>query len=212
MPGFGRSERLAGAPSLDEWARGVLAWCKAHDVEQALIAGCSMGGYLSFAIARQAPRFATAFAFIDTRAAADSQEAKRGRYEIVERARHEGTAFLTAAKPHVSAYTLEHRPDVVAEVLALTADATPVGVMAAQRAMASRKDARSLLPAIDVPVTVIRGEDDSLIPQAEAEAMAAAIAGARFVSIPRAGHLSPLEDPQAITQELRLLLERSQSR
>ena len=122
---------------------------------------------------------------------------------MVERARHEGTAFLEASDPPVSPQTFADRPDVVAQARQMMAGATPVGVMAAQRAMASRKDARPLLGSIRVPVTVVYGEDDPVIARAEAEALAAAISGAAFVPIAGAGHLPPMETPEKVTTAIR---------
>src|SRR5580658_10987796 len=128
---------------------------------------------------------------------------------MVERARHEGTHFLADADPPVAPYTLEQHPDIVATVRAMMSDATPVGVMVAQRAAAARKDSGPLLASIDVPVVVIQGEDDPIVPRVEAEALAAAIPGAVYISIAGAGHLPPIEQPLAVNDALRVLTRRS---
>jgi pimeloyl-ACP methyl ester carboxylesterase len=209
MPGFGGSQRPEGAPNLDDWAHRVVASCKAAGVESALVAGCSMGGYLAFAIHRLYPHFARAFVLIDTRATVDSQDARRTRYEMVERARHEGTSFLTTTEPPVSPHTKSQRPDVMAAIVEMMRDATPVGVMGAQRAMASRKDARGVAASIRVPCAVLYGLDDPVIPRAEAEQLAQLIPGAAFVPIQNAGHLPPIETPDEVTSALRALSVRS---
>jgi 3-oxoadipate enol-lactonase len=54
-----------------------------------------------------------------------------------------------------------------------------------------------MLGRISVPTLVVVGEEDVLTPPAEAEAMVAAIPGSRVAVIPRAGHLSNLENPAA---------------
>lgn len=209
MPGFGVSPRPDGNPSLDDWAKIILARCKRDGVEKAVVAGCSMGGYLAFAMNRLSPGFAAAFALIDTRASADSQDVRRNRYEMVERARHEGTDFLQQSNLPVSPFTLSNRPEVVARLRAMMADATPVGVMAAQRAMASRKDSRAQLSAMKVPVTVVYGIDDPVIPRAEVESMTAAIPGASYVPLDQAGHLPPIESPAEVTKALSDLAARA---
>ena len=195
MPGFGKSEQPQGNPSLDDWATAVLAMCRENAAETAVVAGCSMGGYLALAMNRIAPAFAAGFAFINTRAAADTQDARRTRYEMVERARHEGTTFLQVTEPPLSPKTLVRNPEVTAFARAMMADATPVGVMAAQRAMASRKDSRAQLSGIRVPTSVVYGIDDFIISRDEAESMAAAIPSAVFVPVVDAGHLSPMDKP-----------------
>jgi pimeloyl-ACP methyl ester carboxylesterase len=158
---------------------------------------------------RRVPEFVAGLAIIDSRAGVDSQEVRRARYEMVERARHEGTGFLETSDPPLSPRTKEDRPDVVAAVRKIMADATPVGVMVAQRAMAARKDERQQLESTRIPVTVVYGEDDPIVPRAEAEAMAAAIPGATFVIVPNAGHLPPIEQPDAVTAALRDLAHRA---
>ena len=208
MPGFGASPKPEGNPSLDDWAKAVLALCKTNGVASALVAGCSMGGYLAFAMHRINPEFSTGFALVNTRASADSQDARRTRYEMVERARHEGTDFLLQTNPPLSPATFAGQPDVVSFVRTMTQDATPVGVMAAQRAMASRIDSRSQLGSIKVPVSVIYGVDDPVISRAEVEAMAASIPGAVFAPIVDAGHLSPVEKPADVTAHIIALTRR----
>jgi pimeloyl-ACP methyl ester carboxylesterase len=94
----------------------------------------------------------------------------------------------------------------VARVRELVAQATPHGVAAAQRAMASRPDSTPLLARIRVPTLVVHGLDDRLVNPSEAQAMAAQIPGARFRGIPTAGHLPPLETPEEVTRELRTLV------
>ena len=68
--------------------------------------------------------------------------------------------------------------------------------------MARRPDSTPTLAAIACPTLVVTGEEDQLIPPAEAERMAAAIKGARLVRIPGAGHLPNVEAPEAFTKAL----------
>jgi pimeloyl-ACP methyl ester carboxylesterase len=208
LPGFGKSPLPNGNPSLDSWARDLVTLCKANGIDRAIVAGCSLGGYLAFSIVRGSPEFASGLALVNTRALADTQDARRARYEMVERARHEGTSFLAKTKPPLSPDTFRDHPEVVESVFGMMEDATPVGVMAAQRAMASRRDSRSLLGTIRVPATVICGDDDPIIPPAEAREMSAAIPGAEFVSIAHAGHLTPIERPQLVSAALGELSKR----
>ncbi len=78
------------------------------------------------------------------------------------------------------------------------------GVAGALAGLRDRADSRPTLPTISVPTLVLVGEHDALTPPADAAAMAAAIPGARLVVvIPRAGHLSPLENPRAVNRALR---------
>ena len=73
--------------------------------------------------------------------------------------------------------------------------ATAQGIAAASRGMARRADSSDLLANIACPTLVMVGEHDALTPPAMAEEYAAMIAGAQYVVIPQAGHLSNLEQP-----------------
>lgn len=208
MPGFGSAPLPDGTPSIDDLANAIVAYCKSGGVERPLVAGCSMGGYIALAIARLHPAFAGGFALVDTRATADSQDGKRARYEMVERARHEGAGFLQESSPPVSTQTASQRPEAVAFIKSMMVDATAAGIMVAQRAMASRKDSRAVLGTIRVPVAVIHGTDDPVVALAEGQAMASAIKGSTFVPIAGAGHLSPVETPAEVTAALLALAQK----
>ena len=205
LPGFGKGRLPDGTPSIDDLANAVVKHCSSIGLNRPAIAGCSMGGYIALAIARLHPSFAGGFALVDTRATADSQQSRLARYEMVERARHEGAGFLQQTDPPVSAQTAAQRPEAVAFIKSMMADATAAGIMVAQRAMASRKDSRATLGTIRVPVTVVHGTDDPVVAPAEGQAMAQAIKGAAFVPVPGAGHLSPVEMPDDVTAALRAL-------
>jgi pimeloyl-ACP methyl ester carboxylesterase len=69
-------------------------------------------------------------------------------------------------------------------------------------AMRDRPDSTELLARVAAPTLVLAGVEDAITPAAECEAMAAAIAGARYVPIPAAGHLTPMERPGAVAVAL----------
>jgi 3-oxoadipate enol-lactonase len=70
------------------------------------------------------------------------------------------------------------------------------------RGLAARPDSRDLLPTIDVPVLVIVGEHDALTPPADSQLLAEGIPRARLVTIDQAGHMSNLENPEAVNSAL----------
>jgi len=66
----------------------------------------------------------------------------------------------------------------------------------------SRPDSRPGLAAIACPTLVLVGDEDQPTPPELAREMAAGIAGSRLVVVPDSGHLSTLEQPQAVTAAL----------
>jgi pimeloyl-ACP methyl ester carboxylesterase len=74
--------------------------------------------------------------------------------------------------------------------------------------MRDRPDSTGLLSSLSgLPTLVVVGAEDRLTPPQDAEAIAKAIPGARVAVIPDAGHLSPLEQPEAFNGQLRSFLD-----
>jgi pimeloyl-ACP methyl ester carboxylesterase len=78
----------------------------------------------------------------------------------------------------------------------------PAGITAALRAMAERSDAAPLLPQIDCPTLIVVGEHDAITPVAVSREMHAAIRGSRLEIIAGAGHVPPVEQPEAFSNVL----------
>ena len=212
LPGFGASSEAAMPSTLDALALQIYEGSRERGIDRAVVAGCSMGGYLAFAMLRVAPQFVRALALINTKATADTEPARAKRLALAERAEREGCAFLVDEWPPgaLSPATFAHNLAAVAGVRAMIEQATPQGVSAAQRAMAQRPDASALLAAISVPCIVVHGLDDPMISGADAQSMAAAITGARFIGIRAAGHLPSVEQPALVSAALRELLARTE--
>jgi len=205
--GTGRLARGA-APGMDDYADDVLAWMDETGIHRAVVAGLSMGGYVAFALRRRAPERIAALALIDTKPEADGEETRRGRVATREAIAKGGMAAVAGGMLGnvLGATTHRTRPDVVERVRRMILDTDPAGAMAAVDALRERPDSVATLATIDVPVTVVVGEEDTLTPPDVARAMAGRIAGARLVVVPGAGHVTSLEAPEAVTRVLRELL------
>jgi 3-oxoadipate enol-lactonase len=203
LPGFGESdmpERFA----IDAWANGLARFLDALEIERAIIAGLSMGGYVTLAFWRLHRERVLALVLADTRAGADTEEGKQKRRETIDLARHEGpTAVARALLPGmVGKSTREREPSVVAAMRAMLESTSVDSIVGASEAMMNRPDATSLLATIDVPTLIIVGEEDVLTPPKESRAMHAAIPGSRLEIIPGAGNVSNVERPAAFNQVL----------
>jgi 3-oxoadipate enol-lactonase len=178
-------------------------------IEKAVVAGCSMGGYAAFAFARRHPEKLAGLVLQDTRAGADAPEARGNRAALAARVLAEGaSAAAEALLPRlVGETTHRERPELVASLRERILASSPRGIADALHGLAQRPDSHPTLASIRVPTLVVVGEEDVLTPPAEAQAMAAAIPGSRIEVIPKAGHLSNLENPAAYTAVLRSYLE-----
>jgi len=91
--------------------------------------------------------------------------------------------------------TRAERPEILEQCRAMARRYSGAGMTGALRAMRDRPDSTPLLSTIVVPTLVMVGAEDPTSPPAMMQAMAAAIPGARYVVVPAAGHVSPLEQP-----------------
>ncbi len=167
-------------------------------IERSVLCGLSMGGYTAFAFHRKYADRITALILADTKASADVEEGKRGRYEMAELALKSGAAAIAdyMITKLLAPVTLKNKTQVVERVRAMIEGNLPEGIAAAQRGMAERADSVELLARISCPTLVIAGSDDSLTPPDEAERMCGQIPNAGFALINEAGHLSNLEQPE----------------
>jgi YbgC/YbaW family acyl-CoA thioester hydrolase len=206
LRGMGESDAPDLGYGMGIYADDLAALLDALGVEEVVLCGLSMGGYVIFEFLRRWRSRARALILIDTRAEADGTEARRARDAAAATARDEGAAAVAEAMlPKVlSPSTLEREPETVDRVRGIMA-ATPVaGMVGALASIRDRHDSTGLLPVLGgLPTLVIVGEDDTLTPPDGARRMAAAIPGARLVVIPGAGHVPPVEQPSATTAAIR---------
>ncbi|MFN8077133.1 MAG: alpha/beta hydrolase [Kineosporiaceae bacterium] len=218
LPGCGRSAVPDAEPDVSFSAEGVLEVLRGLGTGPFVVAGVSMGGYVAMALARTqaeagpvpgGPTLA-GLALVDTKAEADAEDARANRLRTAQALEGpEGTRALAALPTTLlGATTVRERGELVAEVAEWVRAADPAGLAWSQRAMAGRPDSRGVLAALSVPATVVVGEEDVPTPPAAAASMAETLADAVLVTVPACGHLSPLEDPDAVAAALRDLLAR----
>jgi len=203
LRGFGETPP-APPYSMDQYADDAVALLDALGIERAVIAGLSMGGYVAFAIWRRHRHRVRALVLADTRAGADTEEARAKRRELIALARREGSAAVASAQiaGTVGRTTRERRPDVMDALHRILAAAPVDGIVGALEAMMARPDSTPTLPTIDVPTLIVVGDEDVITPVKEARAMQAAIAGSRLEVIAGAGHVSSFEQPAAFNRVL----------
>jgi pimeloyl-ACP methyl ester carboxylesterase len=167
------------------------------------LVGFSMGGYIAFEILRQARERVVRLALIDTGAQADTaQQSERRRQRIAMAQSGRFSESLDLQFPLV-VHPNRHGDGTLRETY--RSMAMECGADAFVRHLnvdMSRPDSRPDLAGILCPTTVVVGENDQLTPPALAREMANGISGARLVIVPESGHLSPLEQPTAVTQAL----------
>lgn len=203
LRGFGQSSPTAGeAISMDQYAADLKALLDALNVQQAIIGGLSMGGYVAFAFYAQYPERVGGLVLANTRATPDSEEGKQTRLSNAQAIEENGPAFLVEAMAPQLLGPTAHAETVIT-VHSMLARQRAQGMASALRGMATRPDRTSLLRFATVPVLIVTGSADKLIAPAESEAMHSLIPDSTLVNIPDAGHLSNLDKADAFNNAVR---------
>jgi pimeloyl-ACP methyl ester carboxylesterase len=167
------------------------------------LAGLSMGGYIAFEIMRQAPQRVAKLALLDTGARADTPEQTERRAVVMALAQSGRYAQVPDLAFPLYVHRQRHHDEALKRIVCAMAEETGAqAFLRQQRAIIGRPDSRPGLGAIACPTLVLVGEGDEATPPELAREIAAGIGGSHLVMIPDSGHLSTLEQPQAVTEAL----------
>ncbi|MDX6434479.1 MAG: hypothetical protein QOE54_6845 [Streptosporangiaceae bacterium] len=203
LRGFGGSVLGEDTPSIEAMADDVDQMLRSKGLERAVIGGLSLGGYVAMALCRHHPERVLGLLLADTKAAADLEEARHRRQRMADRLEEEGTAkpLLEDVLPGlVGPTTHRQRAMIYGRVRGLVQATPPAAAAWAQRAMAGRPDSFEILRQTRAPALVVVGAEDTLATEEDARAMADALPNAELLVIPRAGHLSAMEQPDLFNQ------------
>ena len=204
LRGFGESDSSAGPATMTRMAEDVATLMDELGIEQAVIGGLSMGGYVALAFARMFPARLKALVLADTRAQADTEEGKQTRFQQAEKATAEGMAGIADAMlpKLLTPETVSKRPELVKRVRDMMLKTKPEGAAGALLGMAERDDQTEFISSILVPTLILVGREDAITPVADSEKMQSLIEDSRLVVIENAGHVSNLEQTEQFNDAL----------
>ena len=198
LRGFGASE-LIGERSLDmdEHADDIVSLMDEMNIDQAVICGLSMGGYVALSLAMRHPTRVRALVLVATRAGADGPEAKKGRLQQAAKVRQEGVASVVQSMlpKLLSPHSRLKFPEVEEKVRGMMEGTKPETMARALEGMANRTDYTPKLGDIGVSTMVVRGEQDEIIPAGDMELIARTVRGARHEMVALTAHLPNMEAP-----------------
>lgn len=205
LRGFGGSDATAEVTMGDfaEDLGGLLDHLNIR--EPAAVVGMSMGGYVALEFFRRFPTRVCALVLVDSRGEADAAEAAKARLATAEKVLRDGSGVVADAMVE-KLFAPEAPASLKEEWRRAMAAASPRGVAAALRAMAGRVDSFATLHAMRIPALIVVGEKDAITPPDCAERMHRAVRGSHMVIIPGAGHMTPVEQPEAFHGALRSFL------
>ena len=204
--------------ALSDTVRCVVADCTQDDTLDAMagralsaipgrfaVAGLSMGGYAALALMRRAPERVSALCLMDTSARPDTPEQarrRRGLMALVAR----GNRFKGVTPRLLPLLLHPDRLDdqaLCGEVMAMADRVGPAAYLRQQAAIVARPDSRPDLPRVAVPTLVAVGAGDQLTPPDLSAEIAGLVPGAALHVVENAGHLLPMEQPDAATRLMR---------
>ncbi|QKD43839.1 3-oxoadipate enol-lactonase [Alicycliphilus denitrificans] len=198
--GHGGSPATPGPYSFDDLGQDVLAVLDALDVERVAFCGISMGGHTGLWLGIHAGSRFSAIAVCNSAAKIGTEQAWNERAAMVRADGAAGMRALADSAPgrwFTEGFAQTH-PAVVLRAQGWIAGTAPEGYAACCEALAT-SDLRGSLGRIATPTLLLAGASDPVTTVADAQAMQAAIPGARLAVVP-ASHLSNLEAPQAFDQ------------
>ncbi|WP_417722330.1 alpha/beta fold hydrolase [Salipiger sp.] len=190
--------------TLDEMAEAVLAVAGPRFA----LAGFSLGGIVALEVMRRAAERVSHLALLDTTMLPDDADRAAERARLVALAQTPGSFHGFGEKVLLGYLAPQNvvKPAIAGRIRSMTARLGPEVFVRQSRV--ARPDNRALLGTLDCPVLVLCGEHDSITPPAMMRSMAADIPRSRFVLLRGSGHMTPIETPERVTEELRALLAR----
>lgn len=192
-------------PRIEDMAQAILAEAPARFA----LVGHGLGASVAAEMLRQAPERLTRIALLSINPLAEPPAVAAAREPRLARAR--AGRLAEAILQEVPAESLGLRGEALAQVQAMQQDmAEALGVeayVAQSRALMRRPDQQRLLRQARLPALILCGQADRICPLRRHEILAETMPMARFLALEGAGHLPPLEAPEAVTEALAAWLD-----
>ena len=201
LRGFGSSDVMEADRSMIEYASDLAGLLELLKIRRAHVVGHSMGGYIALAFAREFASKVAGLGLVSTQVAADNPERKAARQATARQVMEEGVQGVAEGM------TTKLSPDarVQVKLREVIGRQRPLGLSVALDAMAGRLDSTDVLRSIKVPVVIVHGDADELIPVDRAREMKALVPAAHYLELPGGGHMPMMENPPAVAEALRFL-------
>jgi pimeloyl-ACP methyl ester carboxylesterase len=203
-PGAGESSDPPDPFTITDWAVCLAAFLDAVGIERAHVLGLSWGGLLAQALYRLDPTRVRALILADTYAGWKGSLGEEVSEQRLARCLRESSL---PAKEFVARWVpieffTDGSPQLQEEMAVVVSEFHPLGFRLMAKTLADN-DTTDLLPTIDVPTLLLWGDDDRRSPLEVAERFRSAIPDAKLAIIPRAGHVSNMEQPEAFNAHVR---------
>lgn len=185
--------------SIEDMAAALL---REHD-GMLVLCGASMGGMIAMEAARQAPERIAGLALLGTTARPESEEMRQVRENAIRLFGEGRVAEVIEPNVHFAFHPDNARDAAITSAyLEFVLRAGAQQLIAQNRAVIARPDARVHLPRLSCPSLVMSGDSDQLVPPENGREIAGLLAGSEFVLVPRCGHMLTMEQPAFVNDAL----------
>lgn len=206
--GHGGTTSGHGFFNMDVFADDLIAFIEKMELGKVVVCGCSMGGYITLRAYEKNPDLFKALVLSDTHSFADDNAAKLKRFDTIQAVLSHGKRVFSIgfSSKVFSKRSLVEKLKAVDLIKTTIRRNSERDICATLLALASRTDTGASLKDIQVPVLIIRGEEDQLISMDQVDFMLQEIPDVRYVEIAECGHLPNLENPSRFNGELKNFL------
>jgi 3-oxoadipate enol-lactonase len=202
LRGHGNSAVPVGTYSMELFAEDIKQLLDALDISEATLLGHSLGGYVTLAFAEKYSDRLKAFGLIHSTGLPDAEEAKQNRYKGVEQIEKEGIGpFINTLIPKLfSPQHLQSMKDELEKAKQIGLATRPEGAQNTLKGMAERPDRSAVIASTNLPVLLVAGADDQVIPPAKTFSVEQQLIMAETLS--NTGHMSMYEAPNKLVDVL----------
>ncbi len=166
LPGFGESRLIETGISMDYFATQVKELLDDLKIDQCILVGHSLGGYVALAFAEKYENRLRGFGLFNSTAFADSEERKESRNKTIAFIEKHGVRLFgeSFVGPLFSLRNRELLKTEIQELIQVASTSSEIGVIETTKAMRDRPDRTGLLKNVSVPVLFVIGKRDGTIP------------------------------------------------
>jgi 3-oxoadipate enol-lactonase len=198
LRGHGASEEIGESFSIDDMAADIASLLDELEIAKVYMFGHSLGGYITLAFAERFPGKLSGFSLVHSTALPDDETGKAGRLKSVEKIKSEGIpAFVDGLIPKLFSNPEDSNIEQTKEIGYKTSESGAIGSL---HAMRNRIDRNHVLKDTKLPVLLVAGEEDKLIPVEKTFSTKGS--HIHEVILKGSGHMGMLEAPSRLLEEI----------
>ncbi|PET76681.1 alpha/beta hydrolase [Bacillus sp. AFS001701] len=203
LPGHGDSTSIKEEHSIEDYADMLKDLLDQLNINQVTLFGHSLGGYITLAFAERYSNYLNGFSLIHSTAYPDSEEAKKGRMANAEKVKNEGVKnVVDGLIPKLfSPKNIQKNSSEIDIAKQIGYKTSVDGTVKALISMKNRPDRNHVLNDTNLPVLLLAGKDDQIIPPEKTFSVQKE--NIKTSTLNNAGHMSMYESPEELVNEMK---------